>query len=116
MPLSRTLASYLFKGKASVEEVSQLLAKYKLLSLLPQVKKMLVQMSEHAHTVDAMIIESPFTLQEDALNHIKVLAGNSAAPHEVIINKNILAGFKVKYKGLLYDGSAERIIRQITTK
>ena len=116
MPLSRTFATYLFEGKSTVDDVVFLLSKYKLLALLPQVKKMLVQISHSAHKKDAMISETPFVLGEEALIHIKTIAGNSKVLHEVIINKHILAGFKAKYKGLLYDGSAERIIRQITTK
>ena len=44
---------------------------------------------------------------------VKNIIGNTSSPHEVTINKNILAGFKARYKGKLYDGSAERIMRQL---
>jgi F0F1-type ATP synthase delta subunit len=59
-------------------------------------------------------IESPFPLADEAIIHIKKVIGNGDAPHEVTINTNLLAGFKARCKGILYDGSAERIIRQLT--
>jgi F0F1-type ATP synthase delta subunit len=116
MPLSRTLALYIVNGKASLDDVFELLAKYKLLTLLPSIKHALVQISSGVHKNDTVLIESPFMLSSASIEKIKAMTGDSKAPHEVIINKNILAGFKAKFKGIMYDGSAERIIRQITNQ
>ncbi len=113
MPLSRTLALYIMNGKASVNDVIELLAKYKLLTLLPSIKHALVQISSGVHKESTIMIESPFILSSTAVEKIKGMVGDIGAPYEVVINKNILAGFKAKFKGIMYDGSAERIIKQL---
>ena len=114
MPLSRKLALYILEGKATVADVVDLLTKYDLLTLLPFIKQSLVQMSAGAHREGTMTIETPFALSDTSITRIKEIAGDTSAPHTVIINKTILAGFKAKYKGMMYDGSAARIIKQIT--
>jgi F0F1-type ATP synthase delta subunit len=116
MPLSRKLATLIFKNKTTVEEVTDLLTKYKMLALLPLVRKSLVQMSLFANKNDTMMIESPFPLSDIAIKRVKRIVGNDLAEYEVILNKEILAGFRVKYKGVVYDGSAERIIKQLLAK
>jgi F0F1-type ATP synthase delta subunit len=113
MPLSRKLAILILEGKASLDDVVVLLEKYDLLTLLPFIKQSLVQLSHGAHKEGTMTIETPYPLSESSLTKIKEIAGDIHAPHDVIINKKILAGFKAKYKGMMYDGSAERIIKQI---
>lgn len=113
MPLSRTLALYIMNGKASLDDVIELLAKYKLLTLLPSIKHALIQISTGVHKESIIMIESPFALSSISIEKIKQMTGDSKAPHEVIINKNILAGFKAKFQGIMYDGSAERIIKQL---
>jgi F0F1-type ATP synthase delta subunit len=114
MPLSRKLAIYILQGKASVNDVVELLTKYDLLTLLPSIKQSLIQMSSSVHKDSTIMIETPFNLSDKSITTIKGIIGNTDAPHNIIINKNILAGFKAKFKGMMYDGSAERIIRQIT--
>jgi len=113
MPLSRKLALYILEGKASVTDVVDLLTKYDLLTLLPFIKQSLLQLSTGVHKEGTMTIESPYPLSETSITRIKEIAGDTNVPHVVIINKKILAGFKAKYKGMMYDGSAERIIKQI---
>ncbi len=114
MPLSRQLASYLILEKASLEDVVLLLTKYKLLTLLPSIKQALVHMSSGTKKSETIMIESPLTLSDESIIKIKSIIGNLKAPHAVTFNKNVLAGFKATYKGILYDGSGERIIRQLT--
>jgi F0F1-type ATP synthase delta subunit len=116
MPLSRTLALYMAHGKASLDDVIVLLTKYKLLNLLPSVKKALIQISSDVHKKDTILVESPFALSPHSVEKIKGIVGDTKAPLEVIINKKILAGFKAKFQGMMYDGSAERIVRQITNQ
>jgi F0F1-type ATP synthase delta subunit len=113
MPLSRKLATYLISGKITLDDVVVLLTKYKLLTLLPSVKQALVQMSTSVQKHQTMTIESPFSLSDQSLQKIKGMTKNPEAPHRVVINKNILAGFKATYQGIMYDGSAERIIKQL---
>ena len=61
-----------------------------------------------------VMIESPFPLNDQSLSSIKKLVNGEDAEHLVTINGELLAGFKAKYKDLLYDGSAERIIKRFT--
>ncbi len=114
MPLSRTLALYILEGKATLQDVVDVLVKYDLETLLPFIKQALIQMSSGIHASTTILIESPFNLSDESIRTIKGFIGETEAPHSVILNKNILAGFKAKYKGMVYDGSAERIIKQIT--
>jgi F0F1-type ATP synthase delta subunit len=60
------------------------------------------------------MIEAPFALSDDAIRKVKRIVGNDMADHEVTINKKVLSGFKARFRGTLYDGSAERIIKQLT--
>ncbi len=115
MSLSRSLALYLLEGKTSVDDVVSLLTKYDLLTLLPSIKQSLQQMSTGVHKENAITIEVPFKPSDAAITRIKEIIGDTKAPHILTINKHILAGFKAKYKGMMYDGSAERIIRQLTS-
>ena len=114
MSLSRKLAILILQGKATLASVVELLTKYKMLSLLPSIKQALTQMSSQLRTQDTVMIESPFPLSDTAVKQIQKILGNEKAEYKVTINKNVLAGFKARFKGMLYDGSAERIIKQIT--
>ncbi len=113
MPLSRKLASYLILGKVTLDDVVVLLTKYKLLTLLPSIRQALQQMSSGVEKNATITIETPFPLSIASIQKIKEMTKSHKAPHKIIINKNILAGFKATYHGIMYDGSAERIIRQL---
>lgn len=114
MTLSRKLATLIVQKNVNIDDVADTLRTYNLLSLLPSILKDVKQMGEEGSVHDTVLIESPFELGDAAIARIKRIIGNDIAPHEVTINKNILAGFKARFKGKLYDGSAERIIKQFT--
>ena len=114
MTLSRKLAQLIVEKNISVEDVASMLTKYNLIGLLYPVKENVEEMLSHSKRGDTLSIESPFPLSDDAVNRIKHMTGTEKALHEITINKNILAGFKARFKGKLYDGSAERIIKQLT--
>jgi F0F1-type ATP synthase delta subunit len=113
MSLSRNLAYALTKKNVPLEDVIARLRKYNLLAILPVLHAALLQINEGETTKNTIAIESPFPLSKDALTNVQKIVGDKVAPHEVTINKNLLAGFKARYKGKLYDGSAERIIQQL---
>lgn len=113
MSLSRRIAQVMIEKNISVDDVVQALQKYNLVGMLPSIKRNVIQMTSQTKVGDTIMIEAPFAVSEHAITHIKNIIGNTSSPHEVTINKNILAGFKARYKGKLYDGSAERIIRQL---
>ena len=114
MSLSRSLAGQIIKDESSLPKIIELLTKYKMLPLLPSVKQAYIQMSAVSNSNDVIMIESPFVVTDDSVKRIKRIVGNDMAEHRVAINKDLLAGFRARFKGVLYDGSAERIIKQFT--
>lgn len=112
MTLSRKLAKLMIEKRVSVDDMVQTLRTYNLLGLLPSIRNAVMQMASQKSAGGRIMIESPFELSDDSLLRIKRIIGNDLAPHEVTINKNLLAGFKARFKGILYDGSSERITRQ----
>ena len=115
MSLSRNIANIIVQKGVKVADVEETLRSYKLLSLLPSIKKAVVEMYREKDSKESIVIESPFPLDDIALSRIKRIVGNDLAPHTFTINKNLLAGFKARYKGKLYDGSAQRIIKRFTS-
>jgi F0F1-type ATP synthase delta subunit len=112
MTLSRNIASLLLHKNLNIEDTTEILRRYNLLALLPRVREALEQMKKVQGEENSISIETPFALAEDALKSIQRMVG-TAAPVNVAINKNLFAGFKARYKGKLYDGSAERIIKEL---
>ena len=112
MILSRKLAKLIVERNVPVDDIVTTLRTYNLLGLLPAIRDGVVELATHKGARNKLLIESPFVLSDDAIAHIKHLIGNDTVRHEVTINKNILAGFKARFKGTLYDGSAERIMKQ----
>lgn len=116
MTLSRTLATMLVNKGLSVSDLVEVLGKYKLLSLLPEIKRSAALLYNQAKLSDTIMIESPFPLNEEAVSRIKRIVGNDLAVHSEIYNRDLLSGFKARFRGKLYDGSAERIIRQLRSE
>ncbi len=114
MNLSHKIAKLVVEKNVKVDDVVASLQTYNLLSLLPSILEQAKRMNKGVSLRDTIQIETPFELGEKAIGHIKRAVGNDIAPHQVTINKNILAGFKARFKEKLYDGSAERIIKQLT--
>ena len=115
MSLSRTIAHVVAKNNLQGEDVIVILEKYKLLSLLPSIVQILKKIEQGNKAKDTIVIETPFPLDAKALESVQKITGTSSSPHEEVINKNLLAGFKAKWRGRLYDASAERMIKQLLT-
>ncbi|MEN9337714.1 MAG: hypothetical protein RIQ41_28 [Candidatus Parcubacteria bacterium] len=114
MTLSRKIAHTVIEQEVGSETLLATLSKYNLESLLPSIvaeMKKLVRMEDGSA---ALHVESPFPLDERALAHIVSLAEAQGAPIITSHNEELLAGFKARYKGMLYDGSAERIVHALT--
>ena len=111
--LSRRLAYEIVNKGVSVNDVTEVLKTYKLLSLLPSILKAVSQLHSVNVLQETILIESPFTLSPKALARIKRIVGNDIADHELTISKKLLSGFRARFRGKLYDVSAERIIRQL---
>ncbi len=116
MTLSRIIAQLIVHKNLKISAVEDSLRAYNLLSLLPSIKDAVIKLTQDQGKENTIRIESPFQVGESALHRIKAIVGNDTAPTDVVINKEILAGFKARYKGKLYDGSAERIIKQLTNQ
>ncbi len=116
MSLSRKLAMLIIEERTTLREVVSLLSKYKMLSLLPSIKQALMQVALQVGKKDSIQIESPFPLSDESIQKIKGIVGDKTAEHEVILSTHVLAGFKARWRGMIYDGSAERIIKQLTNR
>lgn len=114
MSLSRRIAETVAEKGVDAPIVVETLARYGLISLLPAIRTELEKISRARGDRETIRVESPFPLDDRALARIKRIVGNDLASADVIINKELLAGFKARYKERLYDGSAERIIKQLT--
>ncbi len=112
MSLSRNIATYLETSNVNLSELEGVLVRYNLQSLLPDILRFLLRKQKIRQEKETVIIESPFPLSEDSLLVIKQLVKDEDVEHRVVINEDLLAGFKAKYKDVAYDGSAERIIKQ----
>lgn len=113
MTLSRKLAMTIAYRHAPLDLVIESLSKYKLLSLLVPIKQHLEIIAKEQEVNDTVIIESPFSVSEESIKKIISMTGSGSSKYEFIINRDLMAGFKARYKGKLYDGSAERIIKQL---
>lgn len=112
MTLSRKIAKEIIEKDISANDLVLVLQSYNLVSLLPSILDQVKRIISGKKKESGVIIESPFPLSEDSISHIKKIICDEHTSHEVIIEKKLLAGFKARYKGMLYDGSAERIVRQ----
>jgi F0F1-type ATP synthase delta subunit len=113
MSLSRKLAQLIVEKNIAIDDVVESLRVYNLLSLLPSLQEQVERLISYKQADELLHVESPFPLSDEALLSIKKIVGDTNIPHEVHNNTNLLAGFKARYKGILYDGSAERIIKQL---
>jgi F0F1-type ATP synthase delta subunit len=114
MTLSRTLAQTIIKKNIQVKDIEEVLRAYKLVALLPCIVEQLKRLNTRNQEGETICIESPFPLAEDSIVKIKHSVGSTTAKHEIRISEKLLAGFKARYHGKLYDGSVERIIRELT--
>lgn len=112
MTLSRNLAHMLIKNRTSVDDVVAVLAKYKLLSVLPSVLSSIKQQARSTLSENMLRIETPYPLSEQSISAIKSITGGDA--HTISINEALLAGFKARFKGKLYDASAQRVLEELT--
>jgi len=114
MSLSRKIAACVVIQEVAIDALVERLREYNLLALLPSIKEEVAKLQTKKLSEGTIAIESPFELSTEAIVKIKRIVGNDLAETEVTINKEILSGFKARFKGKLYDGSGERIIKQLT--
>ncbi|MEN9880993.1 MAG: hypothetical protein RLZZ308_176 [Candidatus Parcubacteria bacterium] len=110
--LSHKIAAAVYTHKIEGGAVIAVLEKYRLTALLPEICTILKQIFEKEKEGKSVVIHTPFFLSDEAVSHIKKKIGAEHATSRVILKKNLLAGFKATYNNTLYDGSAERIIKQ----
>lgn len=115
MTLSKKLAKRILEKPEELERVVELLTKYRLLGLLPEIKKSFLLFAKQQADNASLRIEAPFPLDEKSIAKIKTLTGGEKN-HTVTINKELLAGFRARHSGVLYDGSAKRIITNLLNK
>ena len=113
MSLSYSIAKLLAEEKTTVSDIDRVLTRYKLRALFPSIADLYRRIASHKKLDNTLMIETPFPLSEASLEKIHTVVGKEVTDHEVTINKALLAGFKARFQGKLYDGSADRIIKQL---
>lgn len=113
MVLSHKLAKLLVENKITVQSCISFLEENKLTSLLPTILRIVKNRVSKNITHETLMIESPFNLSSDSIKKIKRIIGNDLAVHKETINPKLLAGFRARFKGTLYDASAIRITEQL---
>lgn len=114
MSLSRTIAASVVEHDIKAEKLMDVLREYNLVSLLPTIKEEVEKLKASEVEGNTIHIESPFPLNDSALARIKRIVGNDLADTHVTINKDLLSGFKARFKGKLFDASGQRIINKLT--
>lgn len=113
MVLSHKLAKLLIENKITVKSCISFLEENKLTSLFPTILRLVKNMSYKKNNYETLIIESPFNLSDSSIKKIKRIVGNDLAIHKEEINPKLLAGFRARFRGTLYDASAKRIVDQL---
>lgn len=116
MSLSLSIAKHLEKSPTSVGTLYEVLSKYKLVALLPEITRILKRKQKIEEGEEMVQIESPFPLSKESIDSIKTLVDAKSKEHSIKITPELLAGFKAKYRKKMYDASAERIIKQFESK
>lgn len=111
--LSKKIATLLLEEKTTIVSVEKLLTRYHLKALLPSILASLHSLKRRSSSYNTIVIESPFPVADASVARIKRIVGNDMAPHTVTINKDVLAGFTATFRGVRYDGSAKRSIKQL---
>lgn len=114
MTLSHKLARLVVEKNIPVSLLVSSLSSYKRSSLLYPIKRHLESIAKEQSSKETLFVETPFDLSNEALLTIARLTKAEDKEHQITLNKSLLAGFKARYRGKLYDGSAQRIIRKLT--
>ena len=111
---AKYFAQLLIDRKITVSDLAKFLSKHNMTPLMFNVLKYL-EHKEAQHLVhNTIVIETPFDLSEKSISTIKRKVGNDLAETEIVENKNLLAGYVARFKGLEYDASAKTILENFT--
>jgi F0F1-type ATP synthase delta subunit len=110
MSTSLAIAKSLYKEKKSLNVVRPLLVRYRLLALLPEIARHLIRLHKESVHKKTIRIHTPYQINEASLQKIKSLVGGEKEDHTVIIEPELLAGFRAVYDDRMYDGSAKRML------
>lgn len=108
--LAKAFATLLIENKTTLPAVEDALKRFHLLSLLPSILDELKHHQKENRISDTIYIESPFPITKDNELTIKKLLNAEEKDHHFIENKNLLAGFRARYKGTMVDSSMKRIL------
>ena len=108
--LAKAFSTLLIEDKTTVDHVENALRRFHLLSLLPSILDELKHHQKEITTAETVYIESPFSITDENKDTIKALLQAKEKDHHFTLNKNLLAGFRARYKGTMVDSSMERIL------
>jgi F0F1-type ATP synthase delta subunit len=108
--LAKAFATLLIENKTTLTSVEDALKRFHLTSLLPSILDELKHHQKEITISETIHIESPFPISKENESTIKKLLNAEDKNHHFIENKNLLAGFRARYKGTMVDSSMERIL------
>lgn len=106
----RYLADLLIAKKITIDEMIAFLKKHNLLTVLPSILAYLKHKEAEHLEFNTLVVETPFPLQENALESIKARFGTDVRDVEVVLKKDLLAGYVARLQGVEVDASAKRVL------
>jgi F0F1-type ATP synthase delta subunit len=80
---------------------------------LPQVLRHLERISREEQDFESVQVQTPFPLDDGAVNAIKTKLGAGDAQVSVSEHPDLIGGFRAMYKGMLYDASMQNVLKQL---
>jgi F0F1-type ATP synthase delta subunit len=115
---SKQLAKAIFE--LSQEKTENLDAKFfdfvekkKLQAQLPSVLYHLEKIIEQEQEKNGIQIETAHEIKQDTVKHIKTFLKAEELPEVVKIKKDLIAGFRAKWKGTVYDASIKNSLKKL---
>ncbi|PIR87637.1 MAG: hypothetical protein COU10_03655 [Candidatus Harrisonbacteria bacterium CG10_big_fil_rev_8_21_14_0_10_45_28] len=114
--LARALQS-MAKNEKSAEHVLDrffsFVENYNLQGLLPNVLSELERVKKEDYKESALQVQSAHVLSSHDEKNIRGITGAQDAPLDFRLEKELLGGFRAKYKGVEYEGSFSRTVNKL---
>lgn len=114
---AKFLANLIINNPNNLEDIMILVKKYKLEALLPSIFSIIKKTIDQNKKQNSLKIETAFPLDEMAINKIVSLLKKEGVQvktdtqfDEVIINKKLIAGFKVSSKDKIVDATLDTLL------
>lgn len=101
--------------RITVNELTAYLSRKGLLSFIHPIHKALVDLKTYKSSQNEVVVESPFEISKEAIQVIIDRHSLKKVPREVL-NKELLAGYRIRNNKREIDFSAKALITKFTNK